>query len=403
MTKRAYAVIVAGFFTVSIAFAIRYGYGILLPEMLPDLDLTKTRAGAIFAAYFIAYTIASPILGILTDRFNYRILLTLFSGFLAVGALLMAGVSTLWQACIAFSIAGLGHAACWAPVAALVQRWVPDNRRGAALSTVNLGLGLGIPLWSLLLPVIIQWSHWKTGWIAMGLFGLGVAALNFILVRNPAPVAGDPLPHPPKPSLKQSYGAIFRDRRFWIIGTAYLFVGFNVLVPFAFLPVYATESLGLPYAQATRFVAVIALSGIGGQLTLGFFSDAIGRVQVMILCGLIMGLACLGMAQAQHQWALYASTCCYGLGYGAVWPTYGAAASDFFSKQHTGGIVGLWTLFLGAGSVVSPVVCGWTIDVSGHYQWAFGLGICSGLLSAAILLGLAVGRRGDALQRRQRK
>ena len=39
MKKRTFAIIVAGFFTVSIAYAIRYGYGMLLPEMLMALDL----------------------------------------------------------------------------------------------------------------------------------------------------------------------------------------------------------------------------------------------------------------------------------------------------------------------------------------------------------------------------
>ena len=394
MTRRAYAVIIASFFTISIAFAIRYGYGILLPEMLPALNLSKTRAGAIFAAYFVAYTLAAPILGVLTDRYNYRFLLTFFTAMLACGALLMAYVTTLWQACLAFSVAGLGHAACWAPVAALVQRWVPDHRRGTALAIVNMGLGFGIPLWSLLLPAIVATSHWRSGWVAMGLFGLGVAALNFLLVRNPASTTTAVKTATDLTSgFWESYRTIFSDRTFWLIGAAYLFIGFNVLVPFAFLPVYARESLGLPYAAATRFVAIIALCGIVGQLILGPLSDAIGRIRVMILCGLIMGSACLAMALSRSPLALYAATGCYGLGYGAVWPAYGAAASDFFSKNHTGGIVGLWTVFLGIGSVVSPVACGWSIDLTGHYTWALLLGLFSGTLSAAILLSITGGRQ----------
>jgi MFS family permease len=69
-----------------------------------------------------------------------------------------------------------------------------------------------------------------------------------------------------------------------------------------------------------------------------------------------------------------------------VWPVYAAAATDFFSKHRTGGIVGLWTVFLGVGSVVSPVVCGWSIDVTSGYTWAFLLGLISGLLSAVLLV-----------------
>jgi hypothetical protein len=39
MTKRSYIVITSAFLTVAIAFSIRYGYGLLLPEMLVDLGI----------------------------------------------------------------------------------------------------------------------------------------------------------------------------------------------------------------------------------------------------------------------------------------------------------------------------------------------------------------------------
>lgn len=393
MTKRAYAIIAAGFFTVSIAFSIRYGYGMLLPEMLPDLGISKTEAGAIFAAYFVVYTLATPVLGALTDRFNYRFLLTFFTTVLACGAMMMAFADSLWLACLVFAVAGLGHAACWAPVTALVQKWVPDHKRGTALSMVTMGLGVGLPFWSILLPAIVKEAGWEAGWMGLGLFCLAVAALNYALVRNPVneKVAGNPLIHP-APSFLESYRDLLKNRVFWIIGMGYFFIGANVIIPYTFVPVFAKEALALPYTAATRFVAVMALSGLAGQLTLGPLSDTVGRIRVMMTCALIMGTACVGMALSQNPWMLYAFSGLFGYGYGAVWSAYGAAASDFFPKEHTGGIVGLWTCLLGVGSVISPVVCGWTIDLTGDYTWAFMLGLFSGVLSAMVLLG--VGHRG---------
>jgi MFS family permease len=387
MTKRAYATIIAGFFTVSIAYAIRYGYGMLLPEMLPALGIGKAQAGMIFAAYFVVYTVATPVLGAMSDRYNYRVILILFTLILAGGASMMALAENLWQACLFFAIAGLGHAACWAPVTALVQKWVPDHKRGMALSLVTMGVGLGIPLWGFLLPIIVAAADWRVGWLGMGLFGLAISILNVVLVRNPSQEDDrGRFAKQSEASFWHSYRDLFNNSVFWIIGTAYLLVGFNVLVPFTFLPVYAREFLGLPYTSATRFVAIIALCGVGGQLTLGLISDAVGRIRVMKMCGLIMGLGCLGMMLAHRPWTLYLCTGFYGIGYGAVWAVYGAAASDFFSKTQTGGIVGLWTVFLGAGSIVSPVVCGWTIDATGSYSWALLLGLGSGVLSAVVLL-----------------
>jgi MFS family permease len=389
MSKRAYAVIVAGFFTVSMAYSIRYGYGMLLPEMLPDWGISKTQAGVIFAAYFVVYTIGTPVLGALSDLFNYRLLITVFAAVMGIGALMMAAVDNMIQACLVFSIAGLGHAACYAPVVALVLKWVPDHRRGTALSFVTMGVGSGVFLWGIFLPLIVSALNWRAAWIGLGFFALGVAALNLVLVRNPIDAdrragSGDRRPEP----FWTAYRALFKHKTFWIIGTAYLLMGFNVLVPFTFLPVYARESLHLTYAVSTRFVAIIALFSIVGQLILGTLSDKVGRVNVMMICGIIMGAACLGMLVSNSAWMLYVFTGFYGLGYGAVWPVYAAAASDFFSKSYTGSVVGLWTVFLGIGSIVSPVLCGWTIDTTGNYTWALMLGLFSGLFSTLLLLAI---------------
>ena len=386
MTRRAYAIIVAGFFTVGIAYGIRYGYGMLLPEMLPDLGISKTQAGTIFAIYFAVYTICTPILGSLSDFYNYRVILTIFTVVLAGGALMMSLATNFIMACIMFSVAGLGHAACWAPVTALVSKWVPDNRRGMALSFVTMGVGLGIPLWGFMLPQIVAAWSWHAGWAAMGLFGLGVAVLNVCLVRNPIDVA-PPATSAPSQLLRilGTYKDLLGSKTFQLIGIAYLLVGFNVLVPFTFLPVYTREVLDFAYATSTRFPAFIALFGIVGQLTLGTLSDGIGRAKVLMICGSIMGVACLGMTYFDSAWWLFAATAFYGLGYGAVWPVYAAAAADYFPKGLAGSVVGLWTVYLGVGSIISPVVCGWTIDITGSYRWTFYLGLFSGILSVLLL------------------
>lgn len=388
MNSRGLGVLIAGFFTILIAYSIRYGYGMLLPEMLLDLGITKTQAGVIYAAYFAAYTIFSPLLGLLSDRCNPRLILGGFTALLGTGALLMAFADSLWRAVLFFSLAGLGHSACWSPVVALVQRWVPDGRRGSSLGIVTLGSGVGISLWGLLLPLIVSRYGWRMGWGCLGLIGLGVAALNGMLMRSPGTFSdngnitcGATDQSPPRVPYKKLIG----DPFLWRIGLSYVFVGFTVMVPYTFLGVYATEGLALPFATATRLITVIAVAGMIGKVVLGIGSDRIGRVPMMVACNLLMGLGCLGLTRFTSLAGLYGCAFIFGLGFGAVWPLYAAAAPDFFNKADTGSVVGLWTVFLGVGSVLSPVLCGWTIDRTGAYIWAFGLGALASALGMGFL------------------
>lgn len=453
MSPRAVAVVIASFFTIFIAYGIRYGYGMLLPSMLPGLGITKTAAGVIYSAYFLAYTLCSPPLGWLSDRYDVRIILTLFTGLLGAGAFLMAFATTVSGACAAFALVGIGHAACWAPVTALVQRWVPDEKRGTILSWTSMGSGFGVMTLSLVLPILVRDFSWRAGWMGMGLTGFCVALLNAVLVRRPPSLLvaekqggvqgkseesfekSKGLPEKPQETAEKSKGVpkkpevtaeksesvsekpegtkgkpertggkqpetgqpslgmmpvtngdLLRDRTLWRIGFSYLLVGVTVLGPYTFLGTYATDQLHLSYGVSVRLYAVIAVAGMTGKVFLGPLSDAVGRVRVMILCGLLLGLGCLGFASFENRIATYVFAAVFGIGFGSVWPIYAAAAPDFFPRRLSGSVIGIWTFFLGVGSILSPVVCGWAIDLTGGYGPAFMIGMVSALVSAGLLL-----------------
>ena len=402
MRCRSLAVIVAGFLTVSIAYAIRYGYGILLPEMLITLKISKTEAGVIYASYFLAYTLGSPVVGLLSDRYNVRVILALFTALLGLGAMLMALADSVLSASLIFTVAGLGHAACWAPVVALVQKWVPDTRRGTALAFATLGSGSGIALWSFLLPFIVAGAGWQAGWIWMGACACAVAVLNYLLVSNPPREessgkfqglnGGTDSPG------KSAYWALFRQSALWQVGLSYALVGFTVLVPYTYLSTFAVEQLNFEYSLAARLITVIALCAIAGKVVIGILSDRLGRVPMMMVSNLLMGAGCTGMALVAGRASIYYFTALFGLGFGAVWPVYAAAAPDFFSKKNAGAVIGLWTVFLGVGSIVSPIVCGWAIDVTQTYSPAFAAGAAA---SAGAIVLLVPGFKSNAPDKRE--
>lgn len=390
MSLRGYGVIAAAFLTVAMAYAIRYGYGMLLPGMLASWEITKTAAGGIYAVYFAAYTLFSPLLGLLSDRCDIRLLITFCSALMAGGALLMGFVDSAPAAAFVFALAGIGHAACWAPVVALVQQWVADRHRGTALAATTMGSAVGIASWGLLLPEIVAVSGWRAGWLAMGICGLVVAGGNFLLLRNP-PRLGEPgeeVGRLLRPGWRL-YRGLLASAVMWRIGASYLLIGFVVLVPFTFLGLYAGEELGWPYAGATRAFSLLAVAGMGGKLALGALSDRWGRIPVMICSGLCLGLGCLGLVHLGGHPAKIAAIVLIGIGFGAVWPVYAAAAVDYFPRSVAGSVIGLWTFFMGIGSMAAPVVCGWTVDRTGSYVWAFDLGFGAALLAALILVPLA--------------
>lgn len=234
MQKRVIAIITAGFLTLFIAFAIRYAYGLVLPHMLAALNISKTGAGIIFSAYFIAATLLAPLIGVLIDRFDAKIILSVFVAILGAGTCLMSLATSVVQASIFFAIAGIGHSACWAAVVIVVMRWVSPQRRGIAVSVVDLGTTAGIGVWSILVPIIIRGHSWRTVWLILGITGLAVAAMNFFLIKShPETQAGAPDPgaaNKKEVYVDGSYRVIFHDARFYLIGFSYLFISFSIII-----------------------------------------------------------------------------------------------------------------------------------------------------------------------------
>jgi MFS family permease len=396
MTKRLVGIVSAGFLTLFVAFGIRYSYGLVLPHMLVSLAITKTQAGIIYSSYFIAATVCSPFIGMLADRFDSKMILGVFVAILAAGAGLMSLSSSVLQASIFFAIAGIGHSACWAPVVAVVMRWVSPTRRGIIVSVVDLGTTAGIAVWSLLVPIIINAYSWRMVWLSLGITAMVAAVVNLLVIKSrpeDGTVAQEPKRVQKSPSVKGTYGAIFRDSRFSLIGLSYLFISFSILIPFTFLISYATQKLSIPFATATGLLIVVAVAGAVGKLILAYISDRMGRIEIMMLCGVLTGAGALGMAYSQGLTGLYFFSAVFGVGYGTIWSVYAASARDLFPGEYSGSIIGLWTLFHGLGSVVAPIVSGWTIDKTGTYYWAFMLALGGSILSLFLLIPVMNSRK----------
>jgi len=392
MPNRGIAIIIAGFFTIFVAFSIRYSYGLLLPEMLLSLAISKTEAGIIYSSYFLTYTLLSPVLGLLVDRYDARAILTIFVALLGAAAYLMSSATTVLQASIFFALAGIGHSACWAPVVTVVLRWVSAKRRGIALSIVDLGSAASIAFWSIIIPFILISSSWRTVWVYLGIAAFLSAGLNLFMVKShpvPEPGTGPTAAPVIQASIRTAYTTILKDKRFYLIGFSYMLISFSILIPLTFLTAYAIHELKISYQSAAALIAVVGIAGAIGKPILGHFSDSVGRIKVMMLCGVLAGVGGIGMAYVQEFTALILCTAVFGVGYGPIWPVYAASSRDLFPKEYSGSIVGLWTLYHGAGSVLAPVLAGWTIDATGAYSWAFILTVISSALSLLLLLPLS--------------
>jgi MFS family permease len=194
--------------------------------------------------------------------------------------------------------------------------------------------------------------------------------------------------------LGTAYKGLLRNGRFWLLGLAYLLTGFAIIIPFTFLTTYAVQELSIPYENAARLWVIIGVMAISGKLSLGYLSDRVGRIGIMMLCTVLIAAGTLGIVYA-HGWPMLALfTAVFSLGYGAVWPLYGAVATDYFSGGLAGSVMGLWTMYLGFGSMLSPVISGWVADTTGTLAGAFYVAMSGAAVALVLLVMVWRGKPG---------
>ncbi len=400
----AWVILGVSFITLLINYSIRIGaYPILLPEMIRDLHLTKAEAGLIKSAFAITYLLFAPLTGWLTDRIGARKVISLFSLFLGGGTFFMGKAGVLAASAISFGVVGIGSAAMWVPSATLIQNWFGVRRRGMALGILNASAGAGFGLMGLILPAIVLEYGWRFGWFALGVAGVSLFLLNGPFLRDrPEELGLSPWGKKagePKegnfPAKKMGYMEILKQRPFWVLGVSYFLVSYGSYALLDFVVTYGVLELNIPYRTASLLITVAAFSGIPGGILIMTLSDHIGTRKSLRIVYTLIGLSILLIMSPSHRGLLMPGIGWFGFLYGGIFPLVAACGRDLFPKEVTGTLLGLLTIFYGAGAMTTPVVTGYLADLTGTFRWPFGVGAFA-CLSAGFLIGWLKRSKGFA-------
>jgi MFS family permease len=371
------------------AYGIRFGYGILLPVMIKDLEMSVGEAGLIYSGYFLAYAFIAPVVGSLTDRVGGRYVITLFCGILGFGTLIMGSIHQ-WQAGFASAvIMGAGASATWTPVVTVISKWFGTRWRGKALGILVTGYGWGFGAMGLLLPLMVAWYGWRFCWQFLAAMALLSMLINGFLLRSkPEDLGFKPWGGMVEVSKSKRpkvgvYQSIFKGAGFWLMGLSYFTISFATYTAMLYLVSYANLELGIEYAVAAMLASIVAFSGIPGGLAIPALSDYLGRRAGIVLCNAMVMLTLFGfVGLGSNLYVLMATAAIFGVFYSAIWPIYAAYVADYFPREVTGTVIGLWTINYGVGAMLSSAVAGYLHDITQTFFWPFML--------ASFMAGLSI-------------
>jgi predicted MFS family arabinose efflux permease len=363
---------------IAITFGLaRYGYGLLLPDMRADVQMTASTAGLVSSAAYLSYLAANiGVVAVLT-RWGPRVAVGAAALLAAVGMGVIAGAHSVLFLAVGVVIAGAAAGMSFPPYADIVAGQVHPAKRDAVWATISSGTGWGVALAG---PIaIVAGAQWRLAWAIFVAIALVVGALAMFH----APAAEDRRLRRPQLSITW----FFCPRSRPLLLSAVL-VGAGSSVWWAF-SVDALRQSGVDSGPARLTYAVCGAAMLLGSLSGAMFARFGLRPTYLVSCVLLAGsLALFGLATAHLITAVVAAIV-FGAVYATVIAVHGVWSSRVFEDHPSAGLAAVSTA-LTIGTLAGPTLAGLVIQ---HADYRAALVAVAFLTLAALPFSPPTARR----------
>ena len=397
-TPRAWQLIICGGIIVGLSMGFRHAQGLYLLPFTQHFQMTRETYSFAIALQNIVWGLASPLTGMLADRYGSG--KVLFGGAIlfVLGVLLMPYSGTrLELSMTAGVLIGLGLAGTAWTINGPVGRGVPAAKRSTAL---GMAASLGALGQFVMLPYTLNLIN-TFGWV--GALTVGALTLSLMLPlsamlaeRNRAPAAGTAAP---VGTMGDMWRAAFASRSMWMLWLGFSACGFQLAFIGTHLPSYLIDK-GLTARDGTIALALVGLFNIAGT----YFFGKLGEVYTKkYLLAVIYGLRTLAIVIYISLPVTAVGTYLFGIAMGFLWlgisPVMTALVAQMFGLRFITSIFGF--IFLGhqLGSFFGVWLGGLLFDMTGSYTVVWWLAIGIGTFAALMALPVdesAVNTEGTA-------
>jgi len=395
-----------------INYVDRVNISIAAPFMAKDLGLDKVEMGLIFSAFAWTYAFALVPAGFIADRFGSRF--TYGASLISWSAVtvcqgMVGGFASLFGLRLAI---GAMEAPAFPANSRAVTVWFPARERGMASSIYVCGQYLGTALFTGLLLWLATTYDWRHVFYSTGIIGIVFGVAWLYLYRDPMnckKVSKEELAYIEdggglvKSSQERNkfkwaqIAELLKYRQVWAICLG-KFASTSALYFFlTWFPTYLIEERHLTMVKVGIFAVLPFIGATVGVLLAGFIADWMIRRgyslsfsrKLPLVVGSALGMSIMLVNFTDSNEVCIALLTIAFFAQGIASSSW-AAVSEIAPKELIGLTGGITSLAANIGGIVTPIVIGQILHVTGNFAWAFwfiGGVACIGTLSYSLLLG----------------
>ena len=402
-----YIVVIACFLVMVVMHGAFNSFGVFFTPLETEFDCTRAVLSGANSVAFIVMGVSALLLGMLSDRFGPRLILTMSGILFGAGYMLMSQVNAIWQIYLFLSLAGIGLSAADIVPLATVVRWFV-RKRGAMSGIMKVGTGLGMMTVPFISSLLIDAYGWSPSYLILGITVLvAVVPLSQLVRRDPREMGllpdGDEKTGDSKISLDEeglSFPQALKTRQLWMVCAFYVAVVYCGMTNLTHIVPYA-EGLDIPKTTAASLVSTYGAVSMSGRIVMGFLGDRLGHKRAIVICLIIAVVGMAWLQAADELWMLYLFAAVYGFSHGGFFTLISPLIAGLFGTRSQGSLLGI-VIFSGTiGGSIGMTLSGYIFDVTESYTIAFIillglviLGLVNMLLIKPIVKGTTDGQPG---------
>lgn len=349
-----------------------------------EFGFSNTEVGIVFSAFGFSYLLFQVIGGWVSDRFGVRRTLIACGLVWATATVLTGFASGFWTLVAARVLLGFGEGATFPAATAAMARWVSKDKRGFAQGITHSAARIGNAVAPGIIVAVMAAYGWRASFYVTGALSLlWVALWGATFTENPADhpritreevrLLPPPVARPPA----LPWGRLFL--RMLPVTIVYFCYGWTLWLFLSWIPQYFLHSFSLDLKKSAIFASSVFFAGVVGDTLGGIVTDKILhrtgslRLARSVMVSVCMGLTLLSMLPLLATHDLTVSVICLSAGFffaemsiGPMWAIPMDVASEY-----AGTASGMMNTGSALAAVVSPILGGWLIDVTGNWELPF--------------------------------
>ncbi len=362
--RQAIAAFALGTLFFGYAFVQRVSPSIMTDELMRDFAVGGAALGSLSAFYFYTYASIQLPVGMLTDRFGPRKLMSFAAGLCALASLVFAFSDTLLTASIGRALIGATVAFAFVGTLAIAGYWFrPASYAMLAGLLQTVGMTGGI-FGQAPLRQLVENIGWRDTVNLLAVLALLLAVSIYFLVPKRSETQRQ---HRERPGILHGLRAVSANPQTWIcsvigFGMASTLLGFGSLwgVP------WLHQAQGYGKTEAAAITSMLFVGWAVFSPLCGWVSDRIGRRNPIQLVGALIVVVCMSLlvyATPQNTAWLTFLIFVVGAGGSAMTVCFGSVR-ELNDLNYSSTSLGFLNMcIVGAGAVMQPLI-GWLLDLN---------------------------------------